>query len=111
MATQDPVLCYVEDCWAYFTTQELSKQWGDDWNDAPYEHNAEPPYGDHESPPKWEIYKVAFDGPFAQPCESFGNSPYCVQDINAGAVAWLRSTYSTVIRRETASPNNLSPLT
>lgn len=37
-------LCYVKGSFAYFTTQELSKQWGDDWNDAPYEHNAGEPY-------------------------------------------------------------------
>lgn len=42
-------LCYVEHNWAYFTTQELSKQWGDDWDDAPYEHNAGSPYGPNES--------------------------------------------------------------
>lgn len=27
-----PILCYVEGCWAYFTTQALKDQWGDDWN-------------------------------------------------------------------------------
>ncbi len=37
-------LCYVEGSWAYFTTQELKNQWGDDWNDTPYEHNAGDPY-------------------------------------------------------------------
>jgi hypothetical protein len=25
-------LCYVEDSWAYFTTQDVTKQWGDDWD-------------------------------------------------------------------------------
>ncbi|OGN14800.1 MAG: hypothetical protein A3J47_00270 [Candidatus Yanofskybacteria bacterium RIFCSPHIGHO2_02_FULL_43_22] len=84
-AVGEPVLCFVEGNTAYFTTQELSKQWGDDWNDAPYEHNAERPYGpcDHNEPkyvadrggicycysclsdwnedgtPKWKITKVA----------------------------------------------------
>lgn len=38
-------LCYIDDSkGAYFTTQPLEEQWGDDWNDAPYEHNAGPPY-------------------------------------------------------------------
>lgn len=40
----EPRLCYVEDGFAYFTTQRLADQWGDDWNDAPYEHNAGTPY-------------------------------------------------------------------
>ncbi len=40
----DPVLCYVDEPWAYFTPAALTDQWGDDWNDTPYEHNAEEPY-------------------------------------------------------------------
>lgn len=85
-------LCYVDECWAYFTTQELSKQWGDDWNDAPYEHNAGPPYVSYkEDEPKWEIIKVAWEGAFDTPDEGHTNSPYSVEQINAGVVAWLRS--------------------
>lgn len=38
-------LCYVKGCFAYFTSQPVEEQWGDDWNDAPYEHNAGEPYG------------------------------------------------------------------
>ena len=37
-------LCYIDSKCAYFTSQEIDKQWGDDWNDAPYEHNAGEPY-------------------------------------------------------------------
>ena len=29
---------------AYFTPVSLDEQWGDDWDDAPYEHNAGIPY-------------------------------------------------------------------
>jgi len=43
-ATEVYRLCYVDLPWVYFTTQDLDKQWGDDWDDAPYEHNAEEPY-------------------------------------------------------------------
>ena len=32
--------------YAYFTPIELSKQWGDDFDDAPYEYNAGEPYDD-----------------------------------------------------------------
>lgn len=108
-------LCYVKDQWAYFTTQELDKQWGDDWNDAPYEHNAGTPYkpvwhreAKHVKDgklcmcescladwdgivPRWEIKCVAFEGPFTQPYEGHFNSPWTVEQINRGAVAWLRS--------------------
>ena len=27
-----PVLCFVEDNVAFFTTQDLNEQWGDDWD-------------------------------------------------------------------------------
>ena len=86
------VLCYVRGPWAYFTTQPLDKQWGDDWNDAPYEHNAGRPYEsiDVLGTDAWVIFKVAYDGPFDEPSATHFNSPYSVQDINRGAVAWLR---------------------
>jgi hypothetical protein len=39
------VLCYVKESSAWFTTRPLGEQRGDDWEDAPYEHNASEPYG------------------------------------------------------------------
>jgi len=89
-------LCYVEDSWAYFTTQDVKEQWGDDWNDAPYEHNAGTPYLPHEhdieaGKEPWEICSVAWEGPFWTPCDGHVNSPYSVEQINSGAVAWLRT--------------------
>lgn len=97
MDKEEAVLCYVDGSWAYFTTCQLDKQWGDDWNDAPYEHNAGAPYGWHENSklPKYEIIKIAFDGNFETPdsiCNGL-NSPWSVELINAGAVAWLTQRY------------------
>jgi hypothetical protein len=91
-----PVLCYIEETWAYFTTRPLAKQWGDDWGDAPYEHNAGPPYEYDNHDKKmgadpWEIVKVAWDGDFDAPDALYDNTPYSVEKINAGAVAWLTS--------------------
>jgi len=96
----EPKLCYVDMPWAYFTTQDLDKQWGDDWDDAPYEHNAGEPYeyGDHqkkEGLEPWTITKVAIDvWDMKQPCDDYDNSPYSVQAINAGACAWLAQLYT-----------------
>ena len=84
-------LCYIEDCWAYFTSQELSDQTGDDWNDAPYEHNAGEPYSPYRDDEDWEILKVAFDGGFIQPHGMHTNSPWSVDQINRGHVPWLRT--------------------
>jgi hypothetical protein len=104
-------LCYIENNFAYFTTQDLDKQWGDDWDDAPYEHNAGTPYAPHiryfadgrtekipeywneDGTPKWEIMKIAFYCPTAEtPAQmAYGNSKYSVQQINKGMIPWLTS--------------------
>lgn len=90
----DYKLCYIEEPWAYFTTQDLDKQWGDDWDDAPYDCNAGSPYrwydiADGEVP--WDIVKVAFDGPLVTPSGDNFHCPYSVEEINSGAVAWLKT--------------------
>lgn len=87
-----PRLCYVRRPWAFFTTQPVEDQWGDDWNDAPYEHNAGDPYTylpNHDDGEPWDIIKVAFTGNFEVPGEWSRNSRYSVEDINEGQVAWL----------------------
>jgi len=82
-------LCYISGPWAYFTDQ-FDNQWGDDWNDAPYQHNAGLPY-DHvyingkEAPAHIEL--LAFIGPFDAPCDS--QNYWSAEDINSGKVAWL----------------------
>ena len=114
---------YVEGYTHYFYfTDNMSKQWGDDWNDAPYEHNAGEPYDDDTNIIRIPVrltykylqslindeddedydknmkifnkmikkYKGYNDNCVLQfPNDNFLNSPYCVDDINHGAVAWL----------------------
>ena len=83
-------LCYIEDNFAYFTTAE--NQWGDDWNDAPYEHNAGTPYGwrPTDKVPEYKITVVAYKSELETPAELAGcNSRYSVEMINKGAIAWL----------------------
>ena len=74
-------LCYVDPPWAYFTEKPLKEAWGDDWDDAPYEHNAGLPYD--------YVLKVAYDADLSTPSDGKINSEYSVDDINRGAVAWL----------------------
>jgi len=112
-AARGAVLCYVHEPWsrndtdrtAYFTTQPLSEQWGDDWNDAPYDCNAGRPYtwrreryasqpdGTHRFEPNpqppWQIFEVEFTGPFDTPAGVAFNTPYSVEDVNAGKIPWL----------------------
>ncbi len=98
---QTAVLCYVDAPWAYFTTQSLERQWGDDWDDAPYEHNAGEPYiyrpGSVSSPEPYSIILLAyrafnFTG-LVTPAEGHTNSPYSVKEINAGVVPWLSNQH------------------
>ena len=90
---------------AWFTPR-FEKQWGDDWDDAPYEHNSGDPYQyDYDSEkvkregkepwyPKIEIVKILVENANYQnqvvtPRTGRTNSPYSVEDINNGAVPWL----------------------
>ena len=87
-------LCFVKDCWAYFTTQPLTEVSGEKWRVFPYEHNAgEPqPWSERHDAERvrWEILKVAWEGLLDQPCDNHFNSPWTLEQINAGAIAWLR---------------------
>ena len=94
---------YIEgkqEYYAYFTPISLDEQWGDDWDDAPYEYNAEIPYDDvyDENDERTEIeivrvpFYIPYDGGWSVrfPKDWGGdNSLFCVRDINAGAVAWI----------------------
>ena len=75
-------LCYIENNVLYFTS-DIDNQWGDDWDDIPYEHNASPPYETSTT-----VKKIAFIGDYSEPCSLFKNSPYSVADINNGIIHW-----------------------
>lgn len=82
-------LCYINENFAYFTN-DLENQWGDDWNDKPYEHNSGAPYEHNEQ----EVTVLAFMSDLDTPAETFyPNSPFSVEDINNGKTPWL-SGYS-----------------
>lgn len=93
------VLCYVSsDCdsscpRACWFVDHMDGVWGDDWDDAPYEHNAGAPYwGDgHDG------FYVYVETDLAHPYEDDNgyrayNSKRSVQDINDSGYPWLRST-------------------
>lgn len=94
-------LCYVDDGIMYFT-DHFETQWADDANDAPYEHNAGTPYEwNNDYDEAWNIEHgnghiryLAFmkDWETREPCDGHLNSPYSVEDINNGAIAWLYSS-------------------
>ena len=49
-------LCYCSNNIMYFTS-DMTAQWGDDWDDCPYEHNAGKPYETQTA-----VKKMAFMG-------------------------------------------------
>lgn len=83
-------LCYAQENWAWFTSN-LAATTGDDWNDAPHDCNAGPPYRDDGV----ELLKVAFDGDLELVgAHNFGNGTgrwgyLSVDQINEGAAPWL----------------------
>lgn len=91
--------------YAYFTSKELKDQWGDDWNDRPYDCNAGIPYDDKDT----EIIMVPFYKPesLMLPHEICGavNCAYSVEDINSGAVAWLYDREHKVSIQAGITPN------
>jgi hypothetical protein len=84
------VLCYIDGMMAFFTNCPLDKQWGDDWDDAPYAYNAGKPYEwspdylDKHGIPEYTIIKLMFDTDELQTPE-----PYSVDAINRGDIPWL----------------------
>lgn len=86
-------LCYIDGQKAYFTS-DFEKQWGDEWNDKPYECNAGEPYEhyfqDHKEYPIHleSLYFETNDWNEQKPCD-FGR--FSVEDINRGVVAWVSS--------------------
>ena len=93
-------LCYVESennllklYFANVTNKSFNSLWGDDWNDAPYEHNAEIPYdvlGNKEKTPV-EFYSIILESPLiGTPSHGYLNSPYSVEQINfKQVVPWV----------------------
>ena len=55
------------------------KQWGDDWNDTPYEHNAGKVYREFIKGHKDIV--VPFEQDVLEPADGHTNSPYCKEDM------------------------------
>jgi hypothetical protein len=87
-------LCYIDQdetpsALAFFTS-DFEGQWGDDWNDSPYESNAGAPY----PAPGRTLCEVEFRVELMTPADAsdFHHSGVSVETINTGRVAWLAPT-------------------
>lgn len=97
-------LCYVDGQKAWFT-DNFEKQWGDDWNDKPYECNAGEPYNSwseliednedifkrkykHHQIKLKTLYFETDDWSEQKPCDM---GKFSVEDINKGTIAWVHT--------------------
>lgn len=77
-------LCYADAKFLWFTDTPIDQVWGDDWNDAPYEHNAGEPYSEFGP-----YTKICLDYHYDLPHSGELNSRWSVENINSGAVSWV----------------------
>lgn len=87
MKIKDYQLCYVADNFAWFT-DNFKNQWGDDWNDAPYQHNAGEPYDSDVNGKPINHVKVGFDDYTLHTPED-NNCVCSVKQINSGEYPWF----------------------
>lgn len=73
----------------YLGADELKSWGGDDWNDAPYEHNAGTVYDEYVE--AVVDCAVPYDALVLEPANEYGvsNSPWCKDDMQAGKVPCL----------------------
>jgi len=97
----EPVLCYVDhrgfhrEPTAWFTTRQLDHQWGDAWNENPYEGYAGKPWpyaflNATCGVEPWKLASVGFEAPslkFAEDWPERGRRS--VKAINQGTIPWL----------------------
>ena len=90
-------LCYVKklaedthELW--FSSIDPELVWGDDWDDAPYEHNAGEPndVGLDQRPVQFERV-ILRSYPLTSACDNYLNSPFSVKALNAMEFPWLIS--------------------
>lgn len=76
----------VSDMIAYFT-DNMREQWGDDWDDAPYDCNAGGPYANRTN-----VIGMEFSLPLGLKVMTpakYNDCYWSVQDINMGAIPWI----------------------
>ena len=84
-----------QELYAYFTPIELDEQWGDDWNDAPYDCNAGVPYDTDDANKEITIIRIPFavkSYNYNLPKDYGYNTPFCVLDMNQLACAWIHDS-------------------
>ena len=102
-------LCYVEGNKAWFS-DNFENQWGDDWNDRPYECNAEVPYTswgeeigkDEKGKPIYKEHKIKHKTLYFEVDDWIDKRPcdmgrFSVEDINKQALAWVHTSKFNIL--------------
>ena len=63
----------------YYGEDNCNDYWGDDWDDAPYEHNAGEVYSEYVK--GFAEFAFPLDFAILEPCNGFLNSPYSKEDM------------------------------
>ena len=72
-----------------FFTSDMTKQWGDDWNDFPYIDNASYPYDEDTDIFILIFERYLYDYNETEAFDFITDEKHSVDDINNGAAAWL----------------------
>lgn len=83
----------------YLGVDSLENWYGDDWDDTPYEHNADTVYQEYVA----GTMDIAFpfDAEVSEPCDGYWNSPYCKDDFKSGAVPIITVEFAETDASET----------
>lgn len=87
-------LCFVEENkWAWFTTQSVSDATGPEWDIAPYERNAGPPYPwmPNSNVVPYSLTIIGFRAELYDPAFFAPSIKISVKEINNQISPWLRS--------------------
>ena len=79
--------CYGNVIRLYFGVDECEDYWGDDWDDAPYEHNAGRVYQEYIKGYVEYAFPLKYD--VCEACYRYFNSPFSKEDMKNRKVACL----------------------
>jgi hypothetical protein len=99
-------LCYVDRNKLFFTTLPLEEQWGDNWDEEPYETKSSYPYNEKDALGNDTISQYAMIIPerlvrkvtIVCPCDEWKQSPYTVEEINEGYEPWIKLFFDKDIK-------------
>ena len=82
----------------YLGENDCTDYWGDDWDDAPYEHNAGKVYSEYVKATADVAFPLKCD--VCEACEGYGNSPFSKEDMKNRKVPCITVKYKSRLSAE-----------